>query len=155
MLSSKNPYGVNSFLCRWAKANPPKMLFKAKTKAAAKAWQRRFLKALRGAIGPLPEAGSLEVRKAATKRCAGYRQEKLYLRASPWHELPLYLLVPDGATKAPVVLALHGHGAGAVGPLDRARGASSSPLQSSTPSASASRRTITTRASKTPATAAS
>ena len=115
MRASKNPYGVNNFLQKWAKDNPPKKLFRARSGAAARAWRKRFVAELKAAIGPMPEKGSLRARRGGLVRRRGFRIERLYLRASPWHELPLHLLIPDGARKAPVVLALHGHGAGALG----------------------------------------
>jgi len=115
MQASSNPYGLNNFLQRWAKDNPPKLSFKARTRAAAKTWKRRFVAELKKAIGPMPKPGSLRVRRAGTRRRRGFRIEMLYLKASPWHEVPVHLLVPEDAKRAPVVLALHGHGAGALG----------------------------------------
>ena len=92
--------------------HPPRLGFKAKTAAAAVAWQKVFRAALREAMGPMPERGSLKVRRAGVKRLPEGRWERLYLAASPWHELPLNLLIPHGARRVPVVLALHGHGPG-------------------------------------------
>jgi len=66
----------------------------------------------------MPEKGSLKARVAHVKRFPGYVRRKVYLQASPWHELPLYLLIPDGDIKAPVVLALHGHGRGKSAPVN-------------------------------------
>ena len=105
MQASRNPYGLNNFLQRWARDNPPKLSFKARTKAAAKAWKRRFVTELKQAIGPMPKPGSLRARRALTKQRRGFRIEMLYLKASPWHEVPVHLLVPEGAKRAPVVLA--------------------------------------------------
>jgi len=110
--ASSNPYAVTSFLERWARDNPPAMLFRATGRAGAVAWRRRFLTALRRAVGPMPEAGSLAARRTEREVLpGGIVREKLYLSASPWHELPLHLLYPEGAKGAPAVLALHGHGA--------------------------------------------
>jgi len=111
-LPSRNPHGLNNFLYRWARSHPPALAFKARTQAEAAAWQRAFRAALRKAMGPMPERGSLKVRKRGVKTLRGCRWETLYLAASPWHELPLHLLVPAGAREAPVILALHGHGPG-------------------------------------------
>jgi dienelactone hydrolase len=109
---SKNRLGLNSFLFRWHKAHNPALGFQAKTKKTALDWQRAFEKALIKAMGPVPECGSLKVRRGGVKKVKGGRLERLYLRASPWHKVPLNLLVPEGAKKAPVILALHGHGEG-------------------------------------------
>jgi hypothetical protein len=118
---SENPYGLNNFLHRWIKAHPPALPFTARTRPAAQQWQKKFLKALQAAMGTIPAMGSLKARVAEVKKFPGYRREKIYLRASPWHELPLYLLIPDGAKKAPVVMALHGHGPGKAAPLSLKR----------------------------------
>lgn len=113
MRPSKNPYGLNNFLHRWAKDNPPELTFKAKRKADAEKWQQAFRRVLRRSLGPMPEEGRIRARVAEVKQFKGFRREKVYLDVSPWHELPLYLLIPDGAKDAPVVLALHGHGGSA------------------------------------------
>lgn len=121
-LPSTNPYGLNNFLYRWAQDHPPRLGFKAKTAAAAVAWQKVFRAALRDAMGPMPERGRLTVRARRVQQRRGYRLEQFYLAASPWHDVPVNLLIPDGAAKAPVVLALHGHGPGKSASLDNEAG---------------------------------
>jgi dienelactone hydrolase len=111
-LPSRNPYGLNNFLYRWHQDHPPRLGFKAKSVKAAMAWQKAFRLALREAMGPMPERGALTIRAHRVQQRRGYRLERFYLAASPWHEVPVNLLIPDGAVGAPVILALHGHGPG-------------------------------------------
>jgi dienelactone hydrolase len=117
-LPSANPLGLNNFLYRWAQDHPPRLTFRAATRPQAEAWRRRFLAALRRALGPGPERGDLSVRRGGAREFPGFTRERVYLRASPWHEVPLYLLIPHGARRAPVILALHGHGPGKGAPLN-------------------------------------
>jgi dienelactone hydrolase len=85
--------------------------------ASRDAWAARR-KALRermfAAMGGIPaEPAPLDVQEKGTLKRDGYHIEKVVIRTRPGVWMTSSLYVPEGAKKAPAVLAVHGHWAGA------------------------------------------
>ena len=78
-------------------------------------WRAALLAAIRGLLGPLPDAAPLDPVVTATETFTGYTQHRVVYRTAPDVEVPAYLLIPEGASAnrpRPAVLVLHGHGQG-------------------------------------------
>jgi dienelactone hydrolase len=107
--------------------------FRAKSPAAARAWQREMRAKLADCLG-FVDAPRVDPKPRVIESVdrGSYVREKIVLRTMPGAELPLYLLVPKKPkrglqarvtnkdhgrdahdTGTPAVLALHGHGYGA------------------------------------------
>ncbi len=89
--------------------------FHATTSKAAASWQEKTRAALAGrlGLGVLPPA-KLQAKCVEEMDKGDYLRQKIVLRTAAHCLMPVYLLVPKGATSPlPVVLAFHGHGYGA------------------------------------------
>jgi dienelactone hydrolase len=97
-----------------ARQAPRPLAFTATTPAAARPWQTRARTAVAKALGFLDlQKGPPHPRQIQQVDRGAYLRRKIVIRTSRWSQLPLYLLVPKNIRKkAPVVLALHGHGYG-------------------------------------------
>ena len=100
----------------WAAYKPENapFAFRAKSRAAAKAWQTRTRSALGKAIGfQNTPACDLTARKTERIDKGDFVREKFIIRTAPHSSMPVYLLLPKNVPgPLPVVLALHGHGYG-------------------------------------------
>lgn len=99
----------------WAAYRPEDapFAFKARSLKGAQTWQSRTRKALREAIGfQGGPACAPRPRRIERVDKGDYVREKVILQTSPHTAMPVYLLVPKGIDRPPVVLALHGHGYG-------------------------------------------
>ena len=88
--------------------------FTAKSKAAARSWQKRARVALAETLGFLDQKRVPLSPKVLEKIDRGdYTRVKVLLRTSPVSHMPTFVLIPNAIDKpAPCVLALHGHGYG-------------------------------------------
>lgn len=95
-------------------ATPPAFRFRARTAAAARAWQTRCRAAVAHAVGFLDSprvAPEPEVIEEVDR--GDFVRRKVVIRTAPAARMPVYLLVPKRARKPlPVVLAYAGHGYG-------------------------------------------
>ena len=88
--------------------------FRATSPAAARTWRTRTRRALATALGWQDAAhGPVRSRRIERVDRGDHLREKYLLRVTPTTDLPVYLLLPKGVTKPPVMLAYHGHGYGA------------------------------------------
>jgi dienelactone hydrolase len=87
--------------------------FSASTTEAARAWQRGVREKLGQRLGFL-DMPSVDPQPRVIESVdrGAYARHKIILRTTEYSDLPLYLLVPKQARRAPAVLALHGHGYG-------------------------------------------
>ena len=103
----------NSFF--WPRYQPAAapFAFHAASPAAARHWRTRTRRALAATIG-WQEAARGPVRAKLVERVdrGDHLREKFILRVTPTTDLPVYLLLPKGVARPPVVLAYHGHGYG-------------------------------------------
>lgn len=74
-------------------------------------WRAQLRTALRGRLCMAP-AVPLDLEVLSTTRRDHFTQLKVAYNVEAGLRAPAYLLLPDGATHAPCVVALHGHGAG-------------------------------------------
>jgi dienelactone hydrolase len=107
-------YDPIAMLDALAQQAPRPLAFTAATPAAARAWQTRARAAVGEALGFLDlQKVPPHPRQIQQVDRGAYLRRKIVIRTSRWSQLPLYLLVPKNIRgKAPVVLALHGHGYG-------------------------------------------
>jgi dienelactone hydrolase len=74
---------------------------------------RAARRALRRAMGRLPERVPLNMEVLDSVDCGTYRRDKIVYDTERWMSVPAYLLVPhDRTRRGPAVLAQHGHGPG-------------------------------------------
>lgn len=100
---------------------PGRLECRARTPEEFLAWQARFRKALREALGlalmdrqPRVDPDPEQTEDVA---CDGYRRQKWSIATEPGVRVPFYLLLPEGRTgRRPVALAMQGHGPGKVMP---------------------------------------
>ena len=88
--------------------------FRATARRSAELWQKRTRKAL-GEILGFQDLPAVAPRPKLLERIdrGDYIREKVLIRTTPHSAMPVYVLVPKGASKPlPVVLAFHGHGYG-------------------------------------------
>lgn len=89
--------------------------FSAKSRAGAGAWQKKFRKALRGALGLTLMGKGLagyrpHAEKLESRDCGLFVREKWRLWTEPRVPIPFWLLRPAGpAIRRPLVLTPHGH----------------------------------------------
>ena len=74
-------------------------------------WRAQLRTALRGRLCMAPTV-PLDLEVLSTTRRDHFTQLKVAYNVEAGLRAPAYLLLPDGATHAPCVVALHGHGAG-------------------------------------------
>ena len=89
--------------------------FTAQTVRAASAWQAKARRKLARCLMPDSlQTTDLHPRILEKVDRGEYWQQKVLIHATPFSDVPLYLLVPkEGQSPFPCVLALHGHGYGA------------------------------------------
>lgn len=98
---------------RYGRSSSPHV-FKGKTGAALKAWQKPTVKALGRLLGVEREMKTpFKAKRLEAVGLMGYIREKWVLQVAPKTLMPFYLLMPGGNGPFPVVLAFHGHGYGA------------------------------------------
>ncbi len=75
--------------------------------------RRHILAAFQDVAGPLPqgERPPLDIRVLGETRHEGYTRQSITYHALPDDRIPAYLLLPDGRSQRPAVLALHPTGA--------------------------------------------
>ncbi len=96
------------------KTTPP-LHFKGATQGEWRQWRRTFRRNLAKELGSKPESVPLEVETLEKIKFDGYTREKIVFNPDPFSSIPVYVLIPDGATEekpAPAVLCAHGHGVG-------------------------------------------
>jgi len=101
-------------LWRMYRPGQARYAFKARSPAAARAWQRTTRAAFARQLG-LDRLQRCPLKPVRLERVdkGDYVREKILLRTTPATLMPVYLLVPKrGRRPLPVALALHGHGYG-------------------------------------------
>jgi dienelactone hydrolase len=100
-------------------AEPPSLAFNARTRDEWRAWRRRLLREVTRLVGGFPAAKcDLAPEVLEREPMDGYVREKVVFDAEPAATVVAYVLVPDPPpVKAPVVIALHGHGPGKSRPV--------------------------------------
>lgn len=99
------------FLRRYGDRFPPSFRFQP-GREDARHWQERFLRAVCGLRGPLPERAELQVRVLEESPLPDHTRYLLRYAVNPFSTAYAYLLVPTGireGEKRPGVVALHGH----------------------------------------------
>jgi dienelactone hydrolase len=93
---------------------PRQLRFRARSRAAAEAWQKNLRLKLTELIGGFPaERRPLEPMTLETRTLQGYVREKLVFNSRPGLSVLAYVLVPDSVRRPmPAVICLPGHGRG-------------------------------------------
>ena len=89
------------------------MLFDGTTAEECRAWQRRFRAKLTELLGDFAPPKTWTVEEKSCTELSDHVRYELFLRAEGLPAVPVYLLVPPGASAAsrsPGVLCVHGHG---------------------------------------------
>ncbi|MBC8076857.1 MAG: acetylxylan esterase [Chloroflexales bacterium] len=78
------------------------------------AWRTAFVAQLRARLAlDTPTPATIDVQAKPPTTHPGYHRQYITLTSAPGEPLPMWLLVPEGATAArPAVIAVHGHGYG-------------------------------------------
>ena len=96
----------------------PVLRHKARSPAEHAAWRRSFGARLRRALGERMESVPLKPRVVERVDCGDYVREKVVYRTTRDMSVPAYVLTPkrvlESGVRVPAVLAIHGHGYGAV-----------------------------------------
>lgn len=110
------------FLEAYGRRHPPRLGFRAGTRAEWMRWQRALREQLARTIGlpAIDESGTaanaprhLTVVPGPVVRCDGYRRMAFTIETTPGLWAPAFLLIPDGPdARRPAILCSHGHGAG-------------------------------------------
>jgi hypothetical protein len=99
-------------------AAPRRLRFQARTRADAETWQRDLRAKLTELVGGFPaEKTPLDAETLETRTFPAYRREKIVFDSRPGMSVLAYVLTPlryvsPGASPAPVVLCIPGHGRG-------------------------------------------
>jgi len=102
------------FLRRY-ETEPRELACTAAGPAEWRLWRDRLRGKLIDLLGLPRERGDLDPEILEEVQRDGYRRQKILLQTRPYVSMPVHVLIPDGLSgPAPVVLASHGHGSGAV-----------------------------------------
>ena len=101
---------VDDEIRRAAAAAPLKMMFRGSTAEDLAAWQKEFTARLREKTGPHLPPQQWKVKSLSTRELPDHTREELLLESDGVPSLPLYVLRPQGRSRLPIVLCLHGHG---------------------------------------------
>ncbi len=96
----------------------PTLSFNAKDVKAAKAWQKKAVKAFEESLGPAVPSVPFKVKVLEKVQLDGYTRQKLLINTGPGIQALAWFCVPDGVSasrgkKLPAVIATPGHGVGA------------------------------------------
>lgn len=91
---------------------PLEMRSEKMTSDECRAFQDRFRAKLAALLGPARPPDKWKTKVLRTADLEGYQQHEMLLEADDYPPLPVYLLIPRGASRGrrPCALALHGHG---------------------------------------------
>lgn len=85
-------------------------------------WRERLRDRLVELLGLPRERGDLQPEVLEEVKRDGYRRQKVLLQTQPYVSMPVYVLIPDDLSgPAPLILASHGHGSGAMEVLGEPR----------------------------------
>lgn len=94
-------------------ADGPSLSCDARDPKQFTAWQEKFRRAIRRALGPFPESVPLNAEVLETTDCGSYIREKVVFDSEPNMSVVAWVLVPKNLRrKAPALLCAHGHGTG-------------------------------------------
>ncbi len=109
-----NGLTVHQSIRRQLEQAPLSMLFQGKTPEEFQEWKRQFRAKLQELLGDSTPPDSWSIQEEATSEYEDHTRYQMILQAEGHPDLPVYLLLPQGATarnQVPGVVCLHGHGA--------------------------------------------
>jgi hypothetical protein len=112
-MNSQTRFHITPYLRRQMDLHPPKLAFRAASKAEWKTWQQALREKLYELMSPWPEPEHLNPTIVEISEEADHFREEIIINSHENMEIPCTLLRPkEVVSPSPAIVALHGHGEG-------------------------------------------